>query len=86
MTSRKGAAAALGAKHSGRAKHRDRAMCEGHLRASVRAFVEDYHEERPHQGLGNTLIAPKMTVIGTGQMKCRERLCGLLKFYDREAA
>jgi putative transposase len=59
---------------------------EGHLRAYVRAFVEDYHEERPHQGLGNTLIAPKMTVIGTGQMKCRERLCGLLKFYYREAA
>jgi len=25
-------------------------------------------------------------VIGTGQMKCRERLGGLLKFYYREAA
>jgi hypothetical protein len=44
------------------------------------------HEERPHQGLGNELIAPKTPVIRTGQIKCRERLGGLLKFYDREAA
>ena len=28
---------------------------EGHLRAAVRAFVDHYHEERPHQGLGNEL-------------------------------
>ena len=59
---------------------------EEHLRAAVREFVHHYHEERPHQGLGNTPIAPKMTVIGTGQMKCRERLGGLLKFYYRQAA
>ena len=24
-----------------------------HLRAAVRAFVDHYHEERPHQGLSN---------------------------------
>jgi putative transposase len=59
---------------------------EGHLRAAVREFVQHYHEERPHQGLGNSLIAPKTTVIGTGQVNCRERLGGLLKFYYREAA
>jgi len=59
---------------------------EGHLRAAVREFVHHYHEERPHQGLGNELIAPSTTVIGTGQMNCRERLGGLLKFYYREAA
>ncbi|HJZ76442.1 MAG TPA: integrase core domain-containing protein [Vicinamibacterales bacterium] len=59
---------------------------EGHLQAAVREFVHHYHEERPHQGLDNELIAPKTTVIGTGQMKCRERLGGLLKFYYREAA
>jgi hypothetical protein len=33
-----------------------------------------------------SLVLPKTTVIGTGQMKCRERLGGLLKFYYREAA
>jgi putative transposase len=59
---------------------------EGHLRAAVRAFVEHYHEERPHQGLGNELIAPKTTSIGTGPVRCRARLGGLLKFYYREAA
>ena len=59
---------------------------EGHLRAAVREFVHHYHEERPHQGLGNELIAPTTTVIGTGQTKCRERLGCLLEFYYREAA
>ena len=59
---------------------------EGHLRAAVRVFVQHYHEERPHQGLGNDLISPKTTSIGTGPVKCRERLGGLLNFYYREAA
>jgi integrase-like protein len=42
---------------------------EGHLRAAVRAFVQHYHQERPHQGLGNELIAPKTTSIGTGPVR-----------------
>jgi hypothetical protein len=44
--------------------------------------VDHYHEERPRQGLGNELIAPQATVIGTGPLQCRERLGGVLKFYD----
>ena len=59
---------------------------EPHLRAAVRAFMHHYHEERPHQGLSNKLIAPTTTVIGTGPIECRERLGGLLRFYYREAA
>jgi hypothetical protein len=59
---------------------------EGHLGAAVRAFVEHDYEERPHQGLGNELIAPKTTSIGTGAVTRRARLGGVLKFYDREAA
>jgi transposase InsO family protein len=59
---------------------------EGHLRAAVRAFVQHYHEERLHQGLGNELLAPRTTAIGTGPVRCRERLGGVLKFYDSEAA
>jgi hypothetical protein len=59
---------------------------EGHLRAAVRAFVQHYHEERPHQGLGNELIDPKTRSIGTGPVTCRTRLGGVLKFYYREAA
>ncbi len=59
---------------------------EGHLRAAVRAFVQHYHQERPHQGLGNELIAPTTTSIGTGSVTCRARLGGVLKFYYSEAA
>jgi putative transposase len=59
---------------------------EGHLRAAVDQFVRHYHEERPHQGLGNEFIAPQATKIATGPLKCRQRLGGLLKFYYREAA
>jgi hypothetical protein len=59
---------------------------ESHLRAAVRAFIVHYHEERLHQGLDNQLIAPATPVSGTGPLRCRARLGGLLKFYDREAA
>src|SRR5215468_2495357 len=45
---------------------------EAHFRQPYE-FVHHCHEERSHLGLGNELIAPKTTVIGTGQMKCRER-------------
>src|SRR5262245_56770776 len=59
---------------------------EKHLRAAVLAFMGHYHEERPHQGLGNELIAPKIVLRGPGPLRCRERLGGVLKFYYREAA
>jgi transposase InsO family protein len=59
---------------------------EAHLRTAVRAFVDHYHEERPHQGLGNTCITPTTTSVGTGPVRCRERLGGVLKFYYRAAA
>jgi hypothetical protein len=48
--------------------------------------VDLYHEERPHQGLGNEFIAPKTTSIGTGPVTCGAWLGGLLRFYDRKAA
>ena len=59
---------------------------EKHLRAIVHAFMDHYHGERPHQGLGNELVAPKTTLLGRGPVRCRERLGGVLKFYCREAA
>src|SRR4029453_4265648 len=39
---------------------------EQHLRAAIDAFADHYHEERPHQGLGNELIAPKITSRAPG--------------------
>ncbi len=59
---------------------------ENHLRAAIRAFMDHYHEERPHQGLGNELIAPKTTFFRPGRVRCRDRLGGVLRFYYREAA
>ena len=40
---------------------------EKHLRAAVGAFMDHYHEERPHQGLGNERVAPKTTSLGRAQ-------------------
>jgi transposase InsO family protein len=59
---------------------------ERHLRTAVRTFVEHYHEERPHQGLSNALIAPRTQPLGEGSLRCRQRLGGMLRFYYRAAA
>jgi putative transposase len=60
---------------------------EGSLRRSVREFVEHYHVERNHQGLGNRLILPGVApTAGQERIACRERLGGLLKYYHRPAA
>jgi transposase InsO family protein len=59
---------------------------EHHLRAGVRAFLAHYHEERPHQGLDNKLLAPKIPSREAGPVRCRTRLGGVLKFDHREAA
>src|SRR5262249_20986227 len=59
---------------------------ERDLRLAVAEFVRHYHEERPHQGLDNALIAAPAMEIGSGRVKCRERLGGVLKFYFRQAA
>jgi hypothetical protein len=46
-----------------------------------------FHMERPHQGLGNKIIAPEFENVNTaGAVICRKRLGGLLKYYYREAA
>ena len=57
------------------------------LRNAIREFVEHYHHERIHQGLGNRLIDPK-DQVGTaeGPVACRERLGGMLHNYYRKAA
>lgn len=62
-------------------------LSEGHLRRIIAEFVDHYHQERTHQGLGNQLIAPLPQAANTdGPVKCRERLGGVLKYYHREAA
>ena len=53
----------------------------------MREYVAHYHTERNHQGLGNTIMQPAKGVgAKTGKIMRRERLGGLLSYYDREAA
>ncbi len=60
---------------------------ERSLRNAINEFVEFYHYERNHQGLGNRLIDPQGEIGATdGVVKCRERLGGLLRYYYRQAA
>jgi hypothetical protein len=51
-------------------------------------FKDHGIEPAPERGTKRPwkLIAPQAKVIGTGLLKCRERLGGVLKFYYREAA
>ncbi len=59
---------------------------EDSLRRAIHEFVEFYHHERNHQGLGNLLIDPAEEVrVAVGSIACRERLGGLLRYYHRQA-
>ena len=62
---------------------------EGSLRRALRHYEAHYHEERNHQGKNNALLFPLPTPAVRGEqekVRCRERLGGLLKYYEREAA
>ena len=60
---------------------------ERHLRQTVGEFVAHYHSERNHQGLGNVIPFPAPgPPDDSGPIRCRERLGGLLSFYERNAA
>ena len=60
---------------------------ENHLRRTVRQYVEHYHLERHHQGLGGELLVADDEVgVGDGPVVRRQRLGGILSFYHREAA
>jgi len=57
------------------------------IRRAIHQFLDHYHEERNHQGLGNKLIDPDGEVgRSQGEVQCRERLGGLLRYYYRDAA
>ena len=60
---------------------------ETSLRRAVTLFLEHYHAERNHQGLDNRILQPGEEVgRSTGEIECRERLGGLLRYYYRDAA
>ena len=61
-----------------------------HMDLLVREYVAHYHEERPHQGMGNRPLfgtgPPPNLAPSPGRVACRTRLGGLLKHYERLAA
>ena len=62
---------------------------ERSLRRALRQYVVHYHEERNHQGKENLILFPLATEGARHRkaaVRCRERLGGLLKYYEREAA
>jgi putative transposase len=59
---------------------------EGSLRRAVDQFCDHYHRERNHQGLENNIIEPEFGSDVEGEVTCRERLGGLLRYYHRDAA
>jgi putative transposase len=60
---------------------------ENSLRNAVVEFLIHFHTERNHQGLQNRLIQPGAeTGKAQGQIDCRNRLGGMLRYYRRMAA
>ncbi|OLB32665.1 MAG: hypothetical protein DMG42_01205 [Acidobacteria bacterium] len=59
------------------------------MRTRKLRYETHYHEERNRQGKDNVLLFPLPTQGVRGEqekVRCRERLGGLLKYYEREAA
>ena len=61
---------------------------EHSLRHALFEYLTHYHEERCHQGLGNVIPfpSPRPANDREGLISCHERLGGLLKYYERQAA
>lgn len=60
---------------------------ERHLHNVIREYVEHCHVERNHQGLGNIIPFPSAAPrLYNGPTVRRERLGGLLTFYERKVA
>jgi putative transposase len=60
---------------------------ERSLRRALSDYVDHFHAGRNHQGKGNVLLFPRNTDRHReGPVRCRERLGGLLRYYDRDAA
>ena len=62
---------------------------ESSLRRALQQYIVHYHEERNHQGKENLILFPVETEGAKNRkaaVRCRERLGGLLKYYELEVA
>ena len=58
---------------------------EKHLDHLMKEYVAHYNTERPHQSMDNKPLI-QLPISSKGDVKCKERLGGVLKHYYREAA
>jgi hypothetical protein len=57
------------------------------LRNAITCFLQHYHTQRNHQGLANQIIHPGEEVgKSSGEVRCRELMGGMLRYYYRQAA
>jgi hypothetical protein len=61
---------------------------ERSLRHALKHYTAHFHQERPHQGMGNAIpfSATQPANDREGPIQCHERLGSLLKYYERRAA
>ena len=61
---------------------------ERSLRHTLTQYTSHFHQERPHQGIGNVIPFPESQPANDRErpIQCHERLGGLLKSYERKAA
>jgi hypothetical protein len=57
------------------------------LRRAVHEYIEHYHLERNHHGLGNQLIVPlRVSPSKSERIDRQTRLGGMLNYYERVVA
>ena len=60
---------------------------ERSLRYAIDQYIAHYHDERPHQGIGNRpIVVRSVQLPPADSAECRRRLGGLLCSYERRAA
>ncbi len=59
---------------------------EAQPRRVLAVYVSFYNQDRPHQGLDQRTPVTAPPLAHSGPIRCRSRLGGLLRSYDREAA
>jgi putative transposase len=60
---------------------------ERSLRRALSEYVDQYHEERNHEGKDNVLLFPRNRDLDRERsVQCGERLGGRLRYYHQEAA
>jgi hypothetical protein len=62
---------------------------EQSLRRALTEYIDHFHRERNHQGKGNKLLIPEPrgpVDCRRGTVECKERLGGLLRYYEARAA